>query len=65
MRLSLCEAATHNFIFSFVCLCKILRASLVAQMVKHLPAMQKIQVQSLCGEDPLKKEMASHSSTLA
>ena len=39
--------------------------SLVAQMVKHLPAMQKIQVQSLGWEDPLEKEMATHSSTLA
>ena len=36
--------------------------SLVAQMVKHLPAMQT-QVQSLGWEDPLEKEMATHSST--
>ena len=34
-------------------------------MVKKLPAMQEIQVQSLCQEDPLEKEMAIHSSTLA
>ena len=40
-------------------------ASLVAQMVKNLPAMQEMQVQSLGGEDPLEKEMASHSSVLA
>ena len=40
-------------------------ASLVAQMVKHLPAMQKTWVQSLGLEDPLEKEMATHSSTLA
>ena len=40
-------------------------ASLVAQTVKHLPAMQKTQVQSLGQEDPLEKEMATHSSTLA
>ena len=33
-------------------------ASLVAQMVKHLPAMQKTQVRSLGQEDPLEKEMA-------
>ena len=38
--------------------------SLVAQMVKCLPTMQKTQVQSLCWEDPLEKEMATHSSTL-
>ena len=41
------------------------RASLVAQSVKRLPAMQETQVQSLGGEDPLEKGMAPHSSTLA
>ena len=40
-------------------------ASLVAQMVKHLPVMCKTQVQSLSLEDPLEKEMATHSSILA
>ena len=40
-------------------------ASLVAQMVKCLPAMREIWVQSLGQEDPLEKEMAPHSSTLA
>ena len=34
-------------------------------MVKHLPTMQKTQVQSLGWEDLLEKEMATHSSTLA
>ena len=34
-------------------------------MVKHLPAMRKTQVQSLGREDPLEKEMATHSSILA
>ena len=34
-------------------------------MVKHLPAMLETQVQSLDGEDPLEKEMATHSSTFA
>ena len=38
---------------------------LVAQMVKHLPTMWKTRVQSLGQEDPLEKEMATHSSTLA
>ena len=42
-----------------------LRTSLVAQMVKRLLAMQKTWVQSLGLEDPLEKEMATHSSTLA
>ena len=40
-------------------------ASLVAQMVKHLPAMQETRVQSLGWEDPLEKEMAPHPSILA
>ena len=38
------------------------RASLVAQKVKNLPAMQETQVQSLGREDPLEKRMATHSS---
>ena len=38
--------------------------SLVAQMVKQLPTMQETQVQSLGWEDPLEKEMATHSSIL-
>ena len=41
------------------------RASLVAQMVKHLPTLHETWVQSLGGEDPLEKEMAIHSSALA
>ena len=40
-------------------------ASLVAQTVKDLPAMQETQVRSLGQEDPLEKEMATHSSILA
>ena len=39
--------------------------SLVAQMVKHLPTMQETRVCSLSQEDPLEKEMATDSSTLA
>ena len=39
-------------------------ASLVAQMVKNLLAMQEIRVQSLGWEDPLEKETATHSSVL-
>ena len=37
----------------------------MAQKVKNPPAMQKTRVQSLDGEDPLEKEMATHSSILA
>ena len=40
-------------------------ASLVAQPVKNPPAMQEIRVQSQGQEDPLEKEMATHSSILA
>ena len=40
-------------------------ASLVAQIVKNLPAMQKTRVRSLGWENPLEKGMATHSSILA
>ena len=40
-------------------------ALLVAQTVKRLPAMWETRVRSLGQEDPLEKEMATHSSTLA
>ena len=43
----------------------ILRASLVAQTVENLPAMQETWVRSLGQKDPLEKEMATHSSILA
>ena len=41
------------------------RISLVAQMVKNLPAMQEAWIQSLGGEDPVEKGMSTHSSILA
>ena len=40
-------------------------ASHLAQEVENLPAVQEMQVQSLGREDPLEKEMATHSSILA
>ena len=40
-------------------------ASLVVQAVKHLPATQETQVRYLGSEDPLEKEMETHSSILA
>ena len=40
-------------------------ASLIAQSVKNLPAMKEIQVRFLGQDDPLEKEMATHSSILA
>ena len=50
-----------------VCVCVYIYIwdSLVAQMVKSLPAVQETQVQSLSGKDPLEEEMATHSSILA
>ena len=43
----------------------IFRASLIAQLVKNLPEMQETWVRLLGQEDPLGKEMATHSSILA
>ena len=40
-------------------------ASLMAQMVKHVPAMRETWVQSLDWEDPLEEDMATHSGILA
>ena len=45
--------------------CSSLLVSLVAQTVKNLPVMEETGVQSLGWEDPLEKEMATHSSTIA
>ena len=42
-----------------------MRASLVAQRLKRLPGKRETFVRSLGQEDPLEKEMATHSSTLA
>ena len=50
-------------LFYLGCLC--IWASLVAQRLKRLPAMWETWVQSLGREDPLEKEMATHSSILA
>ena len=53
---------SHKIKYTFV---KGFGASLVAQMVKRLPAMQETWVRFLGREDPLEKEMAIYSSTLA
>ena len=54
---------------AFMCYVNILLdlvwASMMAQMVKNPPAMQETQVRSLGEEDPLEKELATHSSILA
>ena len=51
--------AAHNHLTYFN------SASLVAQLVKNLPAMQETRVRSLGWEDPLEKEITAHSSILA
>ena len=50
--------ALHHFVLQD-------HTSLLAERVKNLPAMQETQVQSLGWEDPLEKEMGTHSSILA
>ena len=50
----------HKLNISFV-----IRTSLVAQRLKCLPGMQETRLRSLGREDPLEKEMTTHSSTLA
>ena len=52
----------HSFIFIFILLFYLFRTSLIAQSVKNLPAMQETRVRFLDLEDPMEKEMATHSS---
>ena len=61
------ESVIHiSILFLYRLLCRVpYRASLVTQRLKHLPAMQETWVQSLGWEDPLEKEMATHSSIIA
>ena len=62
----LMRSLVFPFLFFLLFLCTYSwETSLVAQMVRHLPTMREIQVRSLGWEDPLEKEMATHSSTLA
>ena len=58
----------HTRVCVCVCVCvytHIYGASLVAQSVKNLPAIQETWFQSLSWEDPLEKGMATHSTILA
>ena len=55
--------SVRNFVVCSVVL--VTKASLVAQRLNRLPAMREIGVRSLGREDPLEKEMATHSSDLA
>ena len=56
---------TSILIFKFKILHNYVYISLVAQRLKHLPAMRETWVRPLGREDPLKKEMATHSGILA
>ena len=56
---------TNKDILVFTSFYKKSGASLIAQLGKNLPAVQETQVQFLGWEDPLEKEMATHSSILA
>ena len=56
---------SSNCTYSYRVLCISMWASLLGQTVKNLPLMQETQVQSRGREDPLEKEMATHSSILA
>ena len=58
-KITMCALNIYNAI------CQLYLTSLVAQLVKHLPTTWETRVQSLSWEDPLEKEMATHSSTLA
>ena len=55
--LNQCQITEYVFVYIWT--------SLVAQTVKHLSTMQETQVRALGWEDPLEKEMATHSSTIA
>ena len=67
----ICNFANHFFYWvrkletSLCVKYRTLRPSLVAQAVKRLPTMRETRVRSLGREDPLEKEMATHSSILA
>ena len=64
----MCDLPTHISVFNKIpafVFEAIHWASLVAQSVENLPAVQETQVQSLGWEDPLEKEMATHFSILA
>ena len=54
-----------TYVYSFSAPPNPLWTSLMAQTVKCLPTMRETWVQSLGWEDPLEKEMATHSSILA
>ena len=60
-----CSLKLPKLLVIFSCSYCSFGASLVAQRIKNLPAMQETSVRSLCREDPLEKGVATHSSILA
>ena len=63
--MNLCEMRTNKLeLLIKIDLC-VITSLVAAQTVKCLPTMQETQVQSLDWEDPLEKEIATHSSTVA
>ena len=60
---SVCNACVCNLTSVWGCVC-VLQASLMAQTVQNLPAMQETRVRHLGREDSLEKEMAAHSRIL-
>ena len=63
-RLAYSECAIH-LLTVITRLLKLIRASLIAQLVKNLPAVQETPVRFLGQEDPLEKGKATHSSILS
>ena len=59
------DGETMETVTDFILGASKITVPLMAQLVNHLPAMQETRVQFLCWEDPLEKEMATHSSILA
>ena len=65
MLCPVCIKSKHHFIHTHTHTYLFLGGSMVAQMVKNLPAMQEMHIQFLGQEEPLEKEMTAHSSILA
>ena len=61
---TVCDLSQRSRNCAYICIC-VCRASLAAQRIKRLPAVQETQVWSLGWQDSLEKEMATHSSILA
>ena len=64
-QLTLSVATICNTFFRWQYVSSKFNSAYLAQRLKHLPGMLETQVRSLGQEDPLEKEMATHSSTLA